>query len=65
MNKELRAVVSNVLESNLAMMSAFLSLASALSEEQQAAVLEPLAKAKDANQALFEMIHGSGEKSGS
>ena len=52
MNKELRAIVSNVLESNLAIMSAFISLASALTEEQQAAVLEPLAKAKQANSTM-------------
>ena len=64
MNKELRAIVSNVLESNLAIMSAFISLASALTEEQQAAVLEPLAKAKQANEALFEMVHGTGKKTG-
>jgi hypothetical protein len=62
MNKELKAVVSNVLESNLAIMSAFIALASALTEEQQAEVLEPLAKAKEANQALFEMIHGTTRK---
>jgi hypothetical protein len=62
MNKELRAVVSSVLESNLAMMSAFISLASALGEEQQAEVLAPLEKAKEANQALFDMVHGAGKK---
>ena len=62
MNKELRAIVSNVLESNLAIMSAFISLASSLTEEQQVQVLEPLAKAKEANQALFEMVHGAGRK---
>ena len=62
MNKELKAVVSNVLESNLAMMSAFISLASSLTEEQQVQVLAPLGKAKEANQALFEMIHGAGGK---
>ena len=60
MNRELRAIVSNVLESNLAIMSAFISLASSLTEEQQVQVLEPLARAKAANQALFEMIHGDG-----
>ena len=64
MNKELKAIVSNVLESNLAMMSAFISLASSLTEEQQVQVLQPLGKAKEANQALFEMIHGSGGKAG-
>ena len=57
MNKELRAVVSNVLESNLAVLSAFIALASSLTEEQQVQVLEPLEKAKQANQALFEMLH--------
>ena len=64
MNKELRAIVGNVLESNLAIMSAFIALASSLTEEQQVQVLEPLAKAKQANQALFEMIHGAGRKPG-
>ena len=48
MNKELKAIVSNVLESNLAMMSAFISLASSLTEEQQLQVLQPLGKAKEA-----------------
>jgi hypothetical protein len=62
MNKELKAIVSNVLESNLAMMSAFISLASSLTEEQQLQVLQPLGKAKEANQALFEMVHGTGSK---
>jgi len=64
MNKELKAVVSNVLESNLAIMSAFISLASSLTEEQQVQVLEPLARAKQANQALFEMVHGPDRKAG-
>ena len=64
MNKELKAVVSNVLESNLAMMTAFISLASSLTEEQQAQVLAPLAKAKEANQALFDMVHGTRTKGG-
>jgi hypothetical protein len=64
MNKELKAIVSNVLESNLAIMTAFISLASSLTEEQQVQVLEPLAKAKEANQALFEMVHGTGRKAG-
>lgn len=62
MNKELKAIVGNVLESNLAMMSAFISLASSLTEEQQLQVLQPLGKAKEANQALFEMVHGTGSK---
>ena len=57
MNKELRAVVSNVLESNLALLTAFIALASSLTEEQQVQVLEPLEKAKLANQALFEMLN--------
>ena len=57
MNKELRAVVGHVLESNLAVMTAFIALASSLTEEQQVQVLEPLEKAKQANQALFEMLN--------
>ena len=64
MNKELKAIVSNILESNLAIMSAFISLASSLTEEQQVQVLEPLARAKQANQALFEMVHGPDRKAG-
>ena len=56
MNKELRVIVSAVLESNLAMMSAFIALASSLTDEQQVQVLEPLAKAKQANQVLFDML---------
>ena len=64
MDKELKAIVSNVLESNLALMSAFIALASSLTEEQQVQVLAPLAKAKEANQALFEMVHGGSKKAG-
>ena len=62
MNKELKVIVSNLLESNLAIMSAFISLASSLTEEQQAQVLQPLDRAKQANQALFDMVHGAGKK---
>ena len=57
MNKELRAVVSSVLESNLAVMTAFIALASSLTEEQQVQVLQPLERAKQANQALFELLN--------
>ena len=57
MNKELRAIVSSVLESNLAVMTAFIALASSLTEEQQVQVLQPLEKAKQANQALFELLN--------
>ena len=57
MNKELRAVVSSILESNLAVMTAFIALASSLTEEQQVQVLQPLERAKQANQALFELLN--------
>lgn len=57
MNKDLRAVVSSVLESNLAVMTAFIALASSLTEEQQVQVLQPLERAKQANQALFELLN--------
>jgi hypothetical protein len=56
MNKELKTIVGNVLESNLALISAFIALASSLTEEQQVQVLQPLENAKRANQALFEML---------
>jgi hypothetical protein len=62
MNKELRAIVGSVLESNLAVMSAFIALASSLTEEQQAQVLQPLEKARQANQALFELLNKDGGK---
>jgi len=62
MNKELRAVVSSVLESNLAVMTAFIALASSLTEEQQVQVLQPLERAKQANQALFELLNKDGGK---
>ena len=62
MNKELRIIVSSVLESNLAVMTAFIALASSLTEEQQAQVLQPLDKARQANQALFELLNQPDKK---
>jgi Pyruvate/2-oxoacid:ferredoxin oxidoreductase gamma subunit len=57
MNKELKVVVANVLQSNLAMLGAFIAVSSTLPEEQQAQLLQSLENVKRANQALLEMIN--------
>jgi hypothetical protein len=57
MNKELKAVVANVLQSNLAMLGAFIAVSSSLPEDQQAQLLQSLENVKRANQALLEMIN--------
>ena len=57
MNKELKAVVGNVLQSNLAVLGAFIALSPSLADEQQQKLLESLDTMKKANQALLEMLN--------
>ena len=57
MNKELKAVVGNVLQSNLAVLGAFIALSPSLADEQQQKLLESLETMKTANQALLEMLN--------
>lgn len=57
MNKELKAVVGNVLQNNLAVLGAFIALSPSLGEEQQHKLLESLDTMKQANQALLEMLN--------
>jgi Pyruvate/2-oxoacid:ferredoxin oxidoreductase gamma subunit len=57
MNKELKIVVANVLQSNLAMLGAFIAVSSVLPEDQQAQLLQSLENVKRANQALLEMMN--------
>ena len=59
MNQELRDVVSNVLQNNLAVLGAFIALSSSLSEEQQQKLLDSLDTMKKANQALLGMLNAS------
>ena len=59
MNKELKAVVGNLLQSNLAVLGAFIAISPSLSEEQQQKLLESLDTMRSANQALLEMLNSS------
>ncbi|HEV7802149.1 MAG TPA: hypothetical protein VGP15_13825 [Burkholderiales bacterium] len=59
MNKELRAVVGNVLQNNLAVLGAFIALSPSLAEDQQQKLLESLDTMKTANQALLEMLNNA------
>jgi hypothetical protein len=59
MDNELKAVVGNVLQSNLAVLSAFIALSPSLAEEQQQTLLESLDTMRQANQALLEMLNAS------
>src|SRR5215212_2040905 len=56
MDQDLRDVVGNVLQNNLAVLGAFIALSSSLDEEQQQKLLESLDTMKKANQALLEML---------
>lgn len=58
MDSKLKAVVGLVLQSNLAVLGAFIALSPALPEDQQQKLLESLDTMKQANQALLEMLHG-------
>lgn len=57
MNKELKAIVGNVLQNNLAVLGAFIALSPALAEDQQQKLLESLDTMKQANQALLDMLN--------
>ena len=57
MDHELKAIVGNVLQSNLAVLGAFIALSPALGEEQQQKLLEALDTMKKANQALLDMLN--------
>jgi hypothetical protein len=57
MNKELKAVVSNVLQNNLAVLAAFIVLSPSLADDQQQKLLESLGTMRKANQALLDMLN--------
>jgi hypothetical protein len=57
MNKELKAVVGNVLQNNLAVLAAFIVLSPSLPDDQQQMLLESLGTMKKANQALLDMLN--------
>jgi hypothetical protein len=57
MDSELKAVVGNILQSNLAVLGAFIAISSAFTQEQQQQLLESLDSMKTANQALLEMLN--------
>ena len=57
MTKDLKAVVGNVLQSNLAVLGAFIAISASLPEEQQAKLLESLDTMRSANQALLDMLN--------
>jgi len=58
MDSDLKAVVSSILQSNLAVLGAFIAISPALPEEQQQKLLEALDTMKTANQALLDMLSG-------
>ena len=57
MDHELKAIVGNVLQSNLAVLGAFIALSPSLAEDQQQKLLEALDTMKKANQALLDMLN--------
>ena len=57
MNKDLKAVVGHVLQSNLAVLGAFIAVSPALPETEQAKLLESLDTMRGANQALLDMLN--------
>jgi hypothetical protein len=57
MNKDLKAVVGHVLQSNLAVLGAFIAVSPALPEDEQAKLLESLDTMRSANQALLDMLN--------
>jgi hypothetical protein len=59
MNKELKAVIGHVLQSNLAVLGAFIAISPSLPEEQQQKLLESLDTMKTASQALLEMLNAA------
>ena len=61
MDHELKAIVGNVLQSNLAVLGAFIALSPSLAEEQQQKLLEALDTMKKANQALLDMLNADAD----
>jgi hypothetical protein len=59
MDQELKAVIGNVLQNNLAVLGAFIALSPSLAEDQQQKLLESLDTMKKANQALLEMLNSA------
>ena len=57
MNKDLKAVVGHVLQSNLAVLGAFIAMSPALVEADQSKLLESLDTMRSANQALLDMLN--------
>ena len=57
MNKDLQTVVGHVLQSNLAVLGAFIAISASLPEDAQAKLLESLDTMRSANQALLEMLN--------
>jgi hypothetical protein len=57
MNKELKAVVGYVVQSNLAVLAAFIVLSPSLPDDQQQKLLESLGTMKQANQAMLDMLN--------
>jgi hypothetical protein len=57
MDTDTKAVVSFILQSNLAVLGAFIAISPALPEEQQAKLLEALDTMKTANQALLDLLN--------
>ena len=61
MDHELKAIVGNVLQSNLAVLGAFIALSPSLAEDQQQKLLEALDTMKKANQALLDMLNADAD----
>jgi hypothetical protein len=57
MNKQLKAVVGNLLQNNLAVLGAFIVISQSLADDQQHKLLESLDTMKNANQALLDMLN--------
>ena len=57
MNKDLKAIVGNVLQSNLAVLGAFIAISPSLPEDQQQKLLESLDTMRGANQALLDLLN--------
>ena len=57
MDTDLKAVVSHILQSNLAVLGAFIAISPGLPEAEQQKLLEALDTMKTANQALLEMLN--------
>ena len=60
MNADLREAIGHVLQSNLAVLGAFIALSPALPDDVQPKLLESLDTMKSANQALLTMLNRGG-----